>query len=228
MTEPALTPYRTLVFDWDGTLADSIGPIVDCTVHAFAELDLTADLAAVRGSIGIGLRESLAAFFPEATAELHERAYGVYRDLWRGTYRDRVTLFPGVPELLERLAAAGHCLTVATAKSRYGLDRDLVETGLGRLFAATRTIDEAPSKPNPQMLFDLLELTGSRAAETLMVGDTAHDLLMARHAGIAAVAVLSGAHPHETLAPATPRAILAGVWELEAYLESTARPELLS
>lgn len=216
--------YRMLVFDWDGTLLDSIGPIVECTLAAMRELgvgDRGPSATMIRDAIGLGLRESLEIFFPGLTEAELERVHAAYRDQWWSTYRDQTRLFPGVPDLLARLEAAGYLLAVATAKSRRGLEHDLGATGVGRHFVATRTVDEAPSKPHPQMLFDLLAATGSRADEALMIGDTAHDLDMARAARVDGVGVTSGSHPPDRLRAAAPRTVLAGVWELEAWLETT-------
>jgi phosphoglycolate phosphatase len=217
------TRYRLLVFDWDGTLLDSIGPIVACTQAAMRELGVGAEgpsAAAIRDAIGLGLRESLELFFPGLGDDDLARVHAVYRDLWWGTYRDQTRLFPGVPALLARLEAAGYLLAVATAKSRRGLEHDLRATGVGPHFVATRTVDEAPSKPHPQMLLDLLDATGSHPHEAVMIGDTAHDLEMARAARVDSVAVASGSHPRERLRAAAPRALLPGVWELEAWLAS--------
>jgi phosphoglycolate phosphatase len=90
-------------------------------------------------------------------------------------------------------------LGVATAKGRRGLDRELERTGLAPLFHATRTVDEAPSKPHPGMLLGLMEELDAAPAETLMVGDTAWDLEMARNAGCAGLGVATGSHEHVDL-----------------------------
>jgi phosphoglycolate phosphatase len=214
------TPYRVLVFDWDGTLLDSIGPIIACTLAAFADLGLSVSAERVRSAIGLGLKETLEMFFPQASPAELEAVYLRYRDHWWTTYRDQTQLFPGVDTTLGSLAAAGYQLAVATAKSRRGLERDLEVTGLGGRFVATRTVDEAPSKPHPQMLLDLLAVTGSRATEAVMIGDTAHDLQMAANAGMRAIGVLSGSHDAPSLLAAGPLALLGGVWELPDFLAS--------
>jgi phosphoglycolate phosphatase len=102
-------------------------------------------------------------------------------------------------EVVAELAGRGFMLAVATGKSRRGLDRDLAATGLDRYMAASRTADETRSKPNPDMLLELMTRLDVGPERTLMVGDTEWDLEMARRAGVAAVAVSYGAHPAERL-----------------------------
>ena len=122
---------------------------------------------------------------------------------------------------LRGLAAEGYLLAVATAKSRRGLARDFERTGLEPLFVASRTVDEAPSKPAPAMLLSLFAELGVGPREALMVGDTAWDLEMAVNAGCPSIGVLSGAHGEEHLAPHRPLACLPALVDLPPWL---ARP----
>lgn len=130
----------------------------------------------------------------------------------------QLTLFAGVHEMLARLQSAGHILTVATGKSRLGLERALDHSGLRPFFQASRCADECHSKPHPQMLDELLAEFGVVAASTVMIGDTSHDLLMARNAGVDGLAVTYGAHPHEHLLAQGPLACLHDVRELDEWL----------
>ena len=104
-----------------------------------------------------------------------------------------------MPELLAELTERGHQLAVATGKPRRGLDRALQASGIGALFAATRCGDETQPKPHPAMLLELMAELQLGAADMLMIGDTSHDLGMAKSAGVDAVAVTYGAHPEESL-----------------------------
>jgi phosphoglycolate phosphatase len=215
--------YRLLVFDWDGTLMDSVGTIVACTQATIAELGLPLPAEEViRGTIGLGLRETVERLQPGCDETLFQSVVAGYRAHWHGTYRERPLLFPEVHELLAALAGDGYLLAVATGKSRRGLEHALAQSGLAARFHATRTADEAPSKPHPQMLWDLLDELGARPGEALMVGDTTHDLEMARSAGVAAVGVASGTQPREELERMSPLACFARVGELAAWLG--ARP----
>jgi phosphoglycolate phosphatase len=129
-----------------------------------------------------------------------------------------LTLFEGIPALLAELRQRGHVLAVATGKSRVGLERSLDHSGLRGLFSASRCADECHSKPHPQMLEELMSEFGAPAESTVMIGDTSHDLLMARNASVDALAVTYGAHPHDHLLEYAPIACLHSVGELSSWL----------
>ncbi len=212
--------YRLIVFDWDGTLLDSASGIAECIQLAAADMSLPVpDRETASHVIGLGLHDSLR----HAVPALPESGYGEFIEHYRRHFLAReeaMTLFPGVPELLNDLRARGHRLAVATGKSRKGLDRALAATGLGPLFVATRCGDETRPKPHPAMLLELLRELESDAGSALMIGDTSHDLLMATNAGVDAVAVASGAHSAESLRTFAPRACLPTVAELPSWLKT--------
>ncbi len=211
--------YRLLIFDWDGTLLDSIAAIVDCTQATLQELgQASVSEAAIREAIGLGIRETVECFAPGCDDELFYRIVEAYRRHWLATYCHRPALIPQARQVLERLVEEGYFLALATAKSRDGLRRDLDRTGLAKLFVTTRTVDEAPGKPHPQMVLDILRELGVLPGEALLVGDTAHDLLMARNAGVGALGVCSGSHEREKLERLEPVACLESVAELPAWL----------
>ena len=130
-----------------------------------------------------------------------------------------MALFPGMADLLRELSA-GHTLAIATGKSRKGLDRALAATGLGRLFAASRCAGETTPKPHPAMLLELSEEVGIDSSAMVMVGDTSHDMEMARAAGVDAVAVTYGAHPEPGLRACGPLQCCRNVAELGAWLRA--------
>jgi phosphoglycolate phosphatase len=130
-----------------------------------------------------------------------------------------VTLFEGVREGLARLQARGFLLAVATGKSRQGLERSLVDSGLTGQFHATRCADEGFPKPHPQMLAVLMDTFGVRPERTLMIGDTTHDLEMARHAGVSALAAAYGAHHGDKLRSEQPVALAYSFGEVMAWLD---------
>jgi phosphoglycolate phosphatase len=204
MLAPTMSPprrdYRLVVFDWDGTLIDSIGSIVACTEAALADAGVAPPpLQLLRGSIGLGLEESFQRFYPTLEAATRAVILDRYRHHWIATWHERHDPFPAARATLERLAEAGLLLAVATAKGRRGLLRDFERTGIGGCFHATRTVDECAPKPSPAMLFELMDELGVRPEQTLMVGDTRWDLEMASNAGVDAVAVLCGAQAEEEL-----------------------------
>ncbi len=223
---PRPPSIRLVVLDWDGTLMDSIGTIVDCTLAAIGDVPeaVAPPLATVRESIGLGLLTSMQRFFPDGDLELFERVAEAYRRRWRSEFKDRVDLLPGALEAVRALHEAGFFLGIATAKGRAGLERELCRSGLAPLFHATRTVDEAPSKPAPEMLLQLFDELGVGAAEAVMVGDTAWDLEMARNAGCHGIGVLTGGHGREQLEALSPLACLASVAELPAWLERGRLP----
>lgn len=210
---------RLLVFDWDGTLMDSIGAIVACTKLTIRDLELgELPEERIRSTIGLGLRETVEVLSPGCDDEQYGRILARYREHWFATYRDLPLLFDGVRELLEGLVAEGYLLAVATGKSRRGLDYAMIQTGLEGLFQATRTADESFSKPHPKMLYDVFEELGVAPHEALMIGDTTYDLEMARNAGSPSVGVCSGSHPREELLQFEPVACLENVLELAPWL----------
>jgi phosphoglycolate phosphatase len=211
--------YRLLVFDWDGTIIDSIGSIVGCMNATVAELGLP-DIAdeTIRGTIGLGLSDTLEILMPGSEEPLQRRVLECYRRHWLGGWADRHALVTGAHEALLALERDGYWLAVATGKGRRGFERDVARFGLGELFLATRTVDEAPSKPCPDMILGLLDELGVRAEEALMVGDTPHDLRMAAAAGVAAVGVCSGSACRTELRSHEPAAVLPDVTHLAAWL----------
>lgn len=221
--QTGLSSYRLIVFDWDGTLMDSIGTIVACTQATIRELEMgELPEGIIRGTIGLGLRQTVEILSPGCDEDLYDRILDCYRKHWLATYRDMPLLFGGVKEMLETLADEGYLLAVATGKSRRGLQYSLAQTGLGGLFHATRTVDEAHSKPHPQMLLDILDELGVKPADAVMVGDTTFDLEMARSARTAAVGVCSGSHGREELLRLGPVTCLESVVELGPWLAERA------
>ncbi len=216
MRDPAL---KLLVFDWDGTLMDSVGSIVGCTQAVIAELGLgEADEPTIRGTVGLGLRETVDTLVPGCDDALYDVVLECYRQHWVATFRDLPLLFPGVRGMLGDLAQTGYLLAVATGKSRRGLEHAFDQTGLRGHFHASRTADEALSKPHPQMLLDILDLLGVRPRAALMAGDSIYDVRMAANAGTHGAAVLSGAHGRAELAAEAPRVLLGQIVELPAWL----------
>ena len=212
--------FDLVVFDWDGTLADSTGIIAAALQSACRDLGqpVPGDIEA-RYVIGLGLADALAHVAPTLPRERHPELSARYRHHYLA--RDaEIPLFEGARELLDELADAGYLLAVATGKTRVGLDRALAANGLHRRFHCTRCADEGRPKPHPDMLLHLIDTLGTTPARTLMIGDTTHDLEVARAAGAASVAVAYGAHESEGLAAAGPLAIVHSIDELRGWLRA--------
>jgi phosphoglycolate phosphatase len=131
-------------------------------------------------------------------------------------------MFAGAEKTLRELNEAGHRVAIATGKSRRGLDRVLEKTGLGPLFHATRCGEESATKPQPDMLLDLMRDLGATPTQTLMIGDTTHDLQMAINAGVESVAVSYGAHPRDQLVALQPLACMDRPQDLWQWLKHHA------
>jgi phosphoglycolate phosphatase len=214
--------YALLVFDWDGTLIDSAAAIVHSIQSACRDLGLPVpDHARASHVIGLGLQDALAYAVPG----LPKADYGRMVERYRVHFLARdaaIPLFPGATAMLSALRDDGHVLAVATGKSRKGLARALDNTGLRPLFAASRCADECSPKPAPDMLLELMDELGTNEANTLMIGDTVHDLQMAEHAGVPAVAVSYGAHAKSDLEARAPIACVDSVDELARWLRQNA------
>ena len=214
--------FSFIVFDWDGTLIDSTTIIADSLQQACRDLGepVPTDIDA-RYVIGLGLSDALKHVAPRLSPDRHPDLAARYRHHFIS--RDaQIALYPGVRELLAELAAAGFVLGIATGKSRAGLDRALAQHGIGGRFAATRCADEGFPKPHPDMLEQLINRVGVSPRETLMVGDTTHDIELARNAGASALAVAYGAHGADGLGALAPLATVHSIAELRAWLMAHA------
>ncbi len=211
--------YDLLIFDWDGTLMDSIARIVNCFGNACTDTGLPRPAeAAMRHVIGLGLTEAVDQLLPRVDEAMRERVVARYREHFLHIDQTASPLFDDVRTGLEMLANQGYLLAVATGKSRRGLDRVLEQTGLGGLFVATRCADEAYSKPHPKMLEDLLDHTGLEPDRALMVGDTIYDLQMARAVPMDSLAVSYGVHNREQLLAHGPLACFDSFKEVRRWL----------
>lgn len=214
--------FDLIIFDWDGTLMDSAALIVDSVQAAARDLGLAVPSdERARHIIGLGLVDALRYAMPELQPERYQEAAERYREHYLA--RDhQLALFAGAEDLVAELSRAEHLLAVATGKSRAGLDRALADSGLGAYFRASRCADECHSKPHPQMLEELMTEFGVVPDATLMIGDTTHDLQMAKNAGVAALAVCYGAHPRDLLEAETPLHCATSVAEMAAWLRANA------
>ena len=213
--------YQLLIFDWDGTLVDSIGRIVESMRRAADTCGLPQRSdEAIRGIIGLGLPEAIQTLYPELReAVLVERFREGYSEHYLALENEPSALFDGVEESLEAFREQGYRLAVATGKSRRGLQRVLQGRGWLDYFDVTRCADETASKPHPRMLHEILQHCAVAPARALMVGDSVFDLQMARNAGMDSVAVGFGAQPLESLRAHGPRLAINEFSELRAWLQ---------
>jgi phosphoglycolate phosphatase len=211
--------YSLIVFDWDGTIIDSHSTIVACMQEASLELGLPVpERERASHVIGLGLHDAMRIVAPGLPAARYPEFVAAYRRHFLAR-EDAMQLFRGMHELLAELSQS-HVLAIATGKSRQGLERSLAANGIGDLFAASRCADETNPKPHPAMLLELMEALQVRADGVLMIGDTSHDMEMARAAGVDAVAVAYGAHPEEGLRACGPLGCFSDVAQLSEWLKA--------
>ena len=220
----AIARLKLVVFDCDGTLIDSQHVIAAGMAAAWQAcgLDSPPPTREVRKVVGLALVEAIAGLHPRGTPADHERLAEAYKTAFRTLPResnDDEPLFPGVRACLETLEEQGVLLGIATGKGRRGLDIALGRHGLVRKFVTIKTADDAPGKPRPDMLLQAMAELGVEAADTVMVGDTIFDMLMARSAGVAAVGVGWGYHERAQLLASGARMVLESFDELVPALQ---------
>lgn len=220
MTRPRR--FDLIAFDWDGTLFDSTALIARCIQDACRDLDVAVpsdvDAAYV---IGLGLTDALRHAAPGLAPERYPDLGRRYRHHYFARQHELV-LFEGTLAMLRALKQRNHWIAVATGKSRRGLDEALATSQLTGVFDSSRTADETASKPHPQMLLELMREFGADPERTLMIGDTTHDLQMAKNARTAGLAVSFGAHPVSALEAESPLACVHAPGELARWLLENA------
>lgn len=207
------------VFDWDGTLCNSTDKIVNCMQAAAKSVGLNPLVAdSIKNIIGLGLPEAITQLYPHASDSVKADLKAAYSRIFTHEDRTPSPFFDGVEETLHSLRDQGYQITIATGKSRAGLDRVLAGMGMAGFFHSSRCADETMSKPHPQMLFELLGEHRFEPQDAVMVGDTEYDMEMARRAGMPKVAVSYGAHDISRLKPYDPLLCLDSFAELLTIL----------
>ena len=198
---------RALLLDLDGTLVDTPQAIVDVAQGTLAALGLpAADPKAIKDTIGLPLPVALAQLIgtgPIGAADAVE----IYRVLWRTHVTPRIPqlLYPGVREGLQELKRAALRLAVVTGKAQEGADSTVAAAGLKDVMDVVLGYTSvANPKPAPDIALLALERLGVRPADAVIVGDSTHDLEMARRAGVRSIAVTYGALPEAALRAACP------------------------
>ena len=171
--------------------------------------------------IGLGLMQALAHAAPDVPVERYPELAARYQHHYK-IHQTDISLFNGVLPLLSDLKSRDYILTVATGKSRRGLDEVLQAQELKDRFNSTRTADETAGKPDARMLKELMHEFGISPERTLMIGDTTHDLQMALNAGCFSVGVSYGAHAPEDFYALSPLFVAHSVTELHNWLQKNA------
>nr|WP_320416244.1 HAD-IA family hydrolase [Candidatus Reidiella endopervernicosa] len=214
-----MNSYKLLIFDWDGTLMDSVDQILYCMRAAIGDLELEPRTGQqIRDIIGLGLHEAVETLYPGREPEFAQVMADRYRHHFLSADVTVADLFDDVDILLEQLRSSGYLLAVATGKGRTGLDKVLNETGMGAHFHTTRCSDETRSKPHPLMLEQIMNELDCLPEQTLMIGDSEFDLDMANRAGVGSVGVSHGVHSCDRLVSHNPLGCLDRVADLHSWL----------
>jgi phosphoglycolate phosphatase len=212
--------HKVVIFDWDGTLVDSVEHIAESLHQAAVELGFPArEREAYRDIIGLGMIEALEALYPGISKEemrAIREGYGRYFFARKTTPQN---VFDGMADVVADLRLDRRQVAVATGKSRRGLDSALVSSGLGPHFDITRCADETRSKPDPKMLAEILEHFEIEPGDAVMIGDTRYDLDMARRINMPSIGVEWGVHKRDELGKYDPMFVASNVRELREALQ---------
>lgn len=213
------TQPKLIIFDWDGTLCDSVATIAACIQLAAKDCQLDPPSRTEAASIiGLGLPEAIQQLFPGLQSETARHFLSMYSSHFRQQEHNPSVLFDGVLETLNGLKDDGRLLAIATGKSKAGLDRALAKLNLGEFFHGSRTADQTLSKPDPLMLEQLLEEFSVTSDQAVMIGDTSYDLEMAERAGMRSIGLTYGAHPLQRLQKHQPIACLDRFSDIIKYI----------
>jgi len=212
--------YQLLVFDWDGTLYDSGAYIVFCAQKAAKELGFHIPKASdITHSMGLSFEIAVTKYMPDITADQVKAFTNKFRENFLLDGIDTPILFEGAIEVLKTLHQEGYWLSVATGKSRESLEKDFSRVDIKDLFLTTRCASETISKPNPQMLLEIIEELGVVPEKVLMIGDSSYDLEMAANAKVDALGVTYGVHEREHLSTFPNKGFIASINDLPGWLK---------
>ena len=181
--------YRLVVFDWEGTLGDTLGQILN-TVSTVAKNMNFGEFneQQARQYVVLGLVQAVSKLYPHLSMQQHEQLLQeVQHSLV--TNHTQVYLLPGAKFFVQQLYQAGIDLAIATNKGQQSLQRALQLSELSGYFTVTRSAGQAPAKPCPDMLKEIMGICCVEADQTLMIGDSVTDIEMARQLNVDAIGV---------------------------------------
>lgn len=215
---------KLVIFDMDGTLVDSVALTVEAATVAFEALgQAVPDDALIRSVSGLNLHVGVSRLAPDADEAMIEALGKRYRQ----EYHDRVSanlrepLFPGTVEVLEALSARDDTfLALATGKELHGATRVLSTHNILPLFSSLQTPDNNMSKPHPEMIHTAMAAVGAKPTQTVMIGDTSHDIKMAVAAKVPSIGVSWGYHAVDELNDAGANAIIDDYSQLIGVIDA--------
>lgn len=207
--------FDLIIFDWDGTLVDSIDWIVHCLKKAANSQGYNIlDEQAAKDTIGLSLQKAAEKLIPGIDQLSQEQFIACYSQEFLSKQISEDDLFDGVDKMLAKLKQTGYQLAVATGKRQLELSKAMHGTGVCEFFNTTRSADQTASKPHPGMLEEIIKEIGVSKERALLVGDSIHDMQMAVNAGISSISVSCGANTSEQLQSYNPLLNLAQTTEL--------------
>ncbi len=214
-----MSKFQFVVFDWDGTLMDSIGRIVSSMQRTAEHVGLSVPSEqATKDIIGLSLEPAIERLFGVLDSPKKQTFLERYKDEYVRLNTVASPMFDDAVNSLEALRSSNVQLGVATGKARRGLDRVWQETNMAQFFPYSRCANESKGKPNPDMLIELMHEAGYSPDNTVMVGDSIHDMKMASAAGVFPIGVTMGAHRADQLKAAGAEYIASSLTELSNFI----------
>ena len=211
--------YKLYIFDWDGTLMNSISKIVHSLQAAAKAIDFDAPCdASSKSIIGASLPNAAKILFPEITEIEISQLIKHYKKQYLELNQTPSPLYADAESLLQSLHASEKIIAVATGKGREGLEHVLAVSNTKHLFHLTKSSDDAESKPAPDMLKQILTELNIAAEDALMIGDSEYDLKMANNAGVDSIGITHGAGTQHSLEACNPKAIVHSIKELTSLI----------
>ncbi len=211
--------YKLIIFDWDGTLMDSVGRIVSSMQASARVVNIEPpSFDQAKQIIGLSLPKAIQVLFPNSSAKQEELLVEQYKHQYVNVDTTPTPMFANAVSLLSKLKENEKLLAVATGKARAGLQRVWQASDTEHFFHASRCADESISKPDPDMINSLLAELQINSHEAVMIGDTSYDMEMAQRAGVDRIGVTFGVHDHKVLLQHQPRAIVDSLVELQHLL----------
>lgn len=196
-----------IIFDFDGTLADTNRGIIDTFQATLEKMGRKRiDEQKIKSVIGLPLKQNFTVA-ADMSDEEAERAVAIYRDLFHDVAMKSIVIFPGVEETLRTLAERGVPMAIASSRGTPTLHEISSMLGIDRFIPLRLTFGVeavARPKPAPDLVHLILSQTGAKPEETLVVGDATFDLEMGKAAGAHTCGVTYGNQSAQQLATACP------------------------